>query len=89
MVTEQSPSRVSVECDWDSDSIPEEVVKAVGSARDIDPTELPPIAECVDPDALDHLFDGDRTSGSVMLQYAGCDVVVYAHGEIELTTSSA
>ncbi len=38
----------------------EVIIDALASAADVDPTELPPLYDFVDPDALDRLFDGHR-----------------------------
>lgn len=46
--------------------------------------ELPPLASAVDPDALDTLFDGSSTEGSITFQYAGHDVVVRSNGNVEV-----
>jgi len=43
--------------------VSEAVVAAVTAASNVDPAEMKPLAESVDPDALDALF-GDRYDGS-------------------------
>ena len=57
------------------------VIEAVAGAERAGPTELPPLYEAIDPDALDSLFenrDGRSTRGDrrVEFAYAGYDVVV-------------
>lgn len=51
-----------------------------------DATELPPLSDCVDPDALNTLFSADRThappNGSVHFSYHGHDVSIHSDGEI-------
>lgn len=43
----------------DSDRSPAEaIVDALAAAADVDPLDLPPLYDFVDPDSLDHLFDG-------------------------------
>ncbi|GAB6860017.1 HalOD1 output domain-containing protein [Haloplanus litoreus] len=41
----------------------EAVVEAVAAAADVDPLELPPLHEYVDPDALNELFQQHERSG--------------------------
>ena len=63
------------------------VVAAVAAVSDTDPTAMDPLAESVDPDALDALFaakyDGTpRATGSVRLSYSSYDVVVTGAGHV-------
>lgn len=45
----------------EDDRAPSEViVEAVAAAAGVDPTDLPPLYDFVDPDALDSLFDTSR-----------------------------
>lgn len=46
--------------------------------------ELPPLATAIDPDALDAVFDGKTTEGSVAFQYADHDLVVRSNGDVEV-----
>ncbi|QLG62935.1 HalOD1 output domain-containing protein [Halorarum salinum] len=69
------------------------VVEAVAEFRDVDPAELPPLYDVVDPDALDALFDSTGTSssrreGTVEFVYAGIFVRVDASGGVELTSAA-
>jgi hypothetical protein len=57
------------------------VVDAVSSTVDHDPRSLRPLAEILDPDALDTLFaqreNGDqRPGGEVSFIYSGCRVTI-------------
>jgi hypothetical protein len=53
--------------DQDADRSPAEtVVDALSEASGADPTELPPLYEFVDPDALDRLFDRDGSGDTVL-----------------------
>ena len=57
------------------------VIEAVAAAAGRDPTELPPLYETVDPDALDSLFAHRRQRSApdecrFAFAYAGYDVVV-------------
>ncbi|QFU82795.1 HalOD1 output domain-containing protein [Natronorubrum aibiense] len=51
------------------------IVSAVASKRDAVPTELPPLYEWIDPDALDALFEPTQSSGP-------------RHGHLEFTYDS-
>ena len=58
------------------------VVETVADALDADPTELGPLYEAVDPDALDALFESPErfTGGCVTFAFEGCTVTVDADG---------
>ncbi|MCU4742984.1 hypothetical protein OB955_18365 [Halobacteria archaeon AArc-m2/3/4] len=60
------------------------VVTAVAEARDADPVELPPLADSINPDALNDLFlsRGETTVGQVDFQYLGYRVVVHGNGSV-------
>ncbi|MFC6763929.1 HalOD1 output domain-containing protein [Natrinema soli] len=62
------------------------VVSAVVDAEEVDPAELPPLYEAIDPEALNDLFTSRSESsvGKVEFQYAGHDVVVRGTGEVEV-----
>nr|WP_273742503.1 HalOD1 output domain-containing protein [Natrinema soli] len=62
------------------------VVSAVADAEDVDPVELPPLYEAIDPEALNDLCTSRSGSsvGKVEFQYAGHDVVVRGTGEVEV-----
>lgn len=76
--------------DWGSDEpISYTVVMALAAVRGTDPTELPPLYDSIDVDALDELFapspaddaDGD---GSITFTHADHEVVIYADGWITI-----
>jgi hypothetical protein len=46
--------------DDEPERISQEVVSVVSAVDDTDPLDLPPLAETVDPDALDALFDHEN-----------------------------
>lgn len=59
------------------------IVQEVAEIRDLDPLEMPPMAEVIDLDALDRLFDRECTDGRngqprLEFRYAGCTVSVDA-----------
>lgn len=65
------------------------ILSLVGSAMDADPTELEPLNDAVDPDALDALFaprEGGtpRRPGTLSFQFAGFTVTVDADGTVAL-----
>ena len=73
--------------DWDEeDVVPLTVVEAVAAVTEQDPTEMTPISEAVETDALDALFESTnrspRTSGAVEFEYASCLVRVSAAGKV-------
>lgn len=63
------------------------VVETVSDALEADPTELGPLYEAVDPDALDALFEPPErfTSGRVTFTFEGCTVTVDADGWVAVS----
>jgi len=61
------------------------IVDAVSERADTAVTELPPLYDVVDPDALDALFAGSETFGVVTFEYAGYDVTVRADGVVDVS----
>ena len=63
------------------------VVEAVADAKGVDPLELEPLYESVDPEALEAIFstaDG-RSAVELSFSVAGCEVVVRGPDEISVT----
>jgi hypothetical protein len=60
------------------------VVQAIADEKGRDPTEVSPLGEVIDPDALDALFIG--TSGSISFQYEELWVTVRSNGTVTVTT---
>lgn len=58
------------------------VIMAVADAEGVDPVDLPPLAEAIDPDALDQLLSGDE--GQVRFNYNGYGVTVDQRGVVDL-----
>lgn len=52
-----------------------EIVDAVSSAEGVGPTDLPPLFEAIDPEALDALFRSDADV-EVTFDYQGYEVTV-------------
>lgn len=60
-----------------------DVVNEVAARESVDPTELPPLAGTVDPDALSRLVDsGSDRSIRVEFTYRGYDVTVSGDGRV-------
>lgn len=81
----------STEFDLSTDSASEELIKTVATLNDVDPTELPLLADFIDPEALDALFkpreDGTPrgTSGQVEFTYNAYHITVDSRGTINLS----
>lgn len=77
--------------DWrDDESIPTAVIMGVAAITNTPPTDLDPMFETLDPDALDQLFHpsargSSRDAGWVSFHLNGCAVRIYATEEIEIT----
>lgn len=72
-----------------NDSLSEAVVEAVADAEGVEPTELQPLYDVIDPDALDSLFrpqfDGRHPSrGEITFRYHGYVVHVDDAGRVSL-----
>lgn len=65
--------------------VTEMVVTSVAQATGVDPLELEPLYNVVDPDALESIFAStDASSASLELSFTmeGCEVVVRGDGEV-------
>ncbi|MCU4743198.1 hypothetical protein OB955_05595 [Halobacteria archaeon AArc-m2/3/4] len=73
----------------DADDVSDRIVAEVASRDGVDPIELPPLFDAVDPDALDVLFapkaNGETRQGRVWFPYAGYDVTIEYDGELAVT----
>lgn len=74
-----------------SEPVSARVINVVAEMVGVDPTELPPLYESIDPDALDALFDQsedgmgpDHPAIEVQFEYADQQVLVQRNGEIEV-----
>lgn len=71
-----------------SESLTVDVVNVVADYEDVDPVSLPPLAETINPDALDTLFDATSEATNsetyVAIEYCGHTVKVYADNTISL-----
>ncbi|WP_227356102.1 HalOD1 output domain-containing protein [Haladaptatus salinisoli] len=78
------------EFDPTTDSVCEELITAVATLNDVDPTELALLSDFVDPEALDALF-GPRATGNpreanghILFNYDAYHVKVDSNGQITL-----
>ena len=80
-----------VEHDWaGDDELSETIVSAVASVLGSEPTDLSPLYEVVDPDALNRLYAPTPTAhmrpggGCLTFSYNGCLVTAYWDGAVEI-----
>jgi len=79
--------------DWDSpERLSSAIITAVATVAGTEPTELEPLYDCVDPDAVDALFrplseDRPRSDGCLSFSLNEYEVTVYGHGEIIVDVS--
>jgi len=55
------------------------VLETVAAAERVDPIDLPPLSDAVDPEALNELFrppTGDRAAVTVTFEYCGYEITV-------------
>lgn len=68
------------------------VVRKVADELEVDPLEVKPLYESINPDALNQLFQAPSAAGHdvrVAFTIAGCDVVVYGSGTVEVSETAA
>lgn len=82
--TEANPA--AVRHDWrQSDDPSVALVEAVAAETDRTATDLPPLQHTIDPDALDALLTGNRSSAvSISFRYADAVVSIHRNGSIEV-----
>ncbi|WP_339104566.1 HalOD1 output domain-containing protein [Haloterrigena salinisoli] len=74
-------------CDDADDSAITAVVAAIASALEVEPDELDPLSDAIDPDALDALVDHWRgtaraSDGAVTFPFADHSIAVRSSGEV-------
>lgn len=79
--------------DDDAQKVSTAVIRAIADTSAIAPTELPPIYEAIDPDALERLFQRQmngvpRRGGTVEFDYAGYSVRISFDRTLDVTVSS-
>ena len=67
------------------------VVSAVAEAEDVDPVDLPPLYNAIDPEALNALFTSrnDTAVATVEFEYAGYTVAIHGTGEVVVRPAQA
>jgi len=77
-------------------SVSSKIIDTVARSKQVDATELPPLYETIDPDALDALCssgtNGAGDDGSairIQFTYAGRDVVVRTPDSVEVRHSAS
>ena len=65
----------------EDETISESVVHALAAATDTPAQSLQPLYDSVNPDALDLIFEGDRT-GCIVFSHAGHRITVRGSGKI-------
>lgn len=66
------------------------LVEAVAAATDRTTTDLPPLQQSIDPDALDALLTGNQSSAvSISFRYADAAVSIHRNGSIEIQVDSS
>lgn len=73
------------ECDGDTPT-GVTVVRLVADHLDADPLDLDPLADRLDPDALDALVGRDGEGPRVEFTYAGCEVAIREDGRIRVSS---
>ena len=71
----------------DANTLNEKIITGVAALKNIDPLELPPLFDVVDPDALEALFAEGR-SGKVEFSYAEFTVTVEFDEDPTITIQS-
>lgn len=66
----------------ETENLIHDIVEAVADAGEIDPTELPPLYNTIDPDALNALFRSSEMEMTAALSYHGYDIIVHSGGDI-------
>lgn len=69
----------------------ETLVRAIADFADVDPLELDPLYDAIDPDTLDEFVGADElpeVEGTITFTYEGYDVTVYASGLLEIVPPS-
>lgn len=88
MATKMGTLGDTIQATANDEAISQRVVEAVADARGVDPLDLPPLYDSIDPDALDALFDHADSGLSITelrFELEGCEVLVRGSGEIVVT----
>lgn len=80
--------------EFDREHVSHRVVESVAAADGVDPIDLPPLYDAINPDALNTLFDpastdGKSTVGELRFSYHGYDVRVTAGGVVTISSEKS
>lgn len=67
-------------------TVSERVIQTVAEITNSEPSELPPLYNAVDPEALDALIEG-MPDGEILFTYVGHEVTAKSDGTIYLPTA--
>lgn len=85
----EAPERTGVyRANYDPDgatTLSNTVIEAIAEVAGVDPTRTAiPLADSIDPDALDTLFADDEGDAQVSFTVCGLEVLVWSDGEIRI-----
>lgn len=83
-VSKRAPTRTVARCASRSETVTEAVVEAVADEEGVSPLQLEPLANVVDPDALNTLYADDRHRVTLEFAYQGYRVRVDTDGRLTL-----
>lgn len=63
-------------------SIIVDILEAVAAERDVDPMELPPLADAIDPESLERLVTTANVDVEVSMAVYGCRISVDSTGAV-------
>lgn len=70
-------------------TVSDTVIKAIAEVADVDPTKtMIPLADRIDPDALDSLFTDDDGEAQVTFSVCGLEVLVRSDGRVRIVDES-
>lgn len=66
-----------------ADEIVREIVTPIAGAKGVEPVDLPPLYDSIDPDRLLSFVEGGDPTASTSFHYSGLEVRVYGNGDVE------
>lgn len=70
-------------------SVSSEIIREIASKEDVDTTELEPLHDVMDPEALDSLYRDSSNAPTVRFNYSGYCVSIYNTDAIEVGKPNA
>jgi hypothetical protein len=61
-----------------------DIVETIAAQTGRDPTELPPIYDAIDPDALSRFVESTDSTASIEFHYCGNEVTVSGSGAVDI-----